>query len=239
MENCSSRIEKVIAEIRKLAEGIGSNIEIKYLDNKKCVGYVNIQFLDSIENKSLYGGMCQESCVKSLLYDEKMGELHNVLKKGKCGHIEVNRYKEGTQIGFYMKDEGYQYEDNIEISTPGVHAEVVTKGELYYVGFTKYKVEDTSFSKRELLNIEFLKGNGGFELYFEGIEDPIIIITRGHVADWNKILNRFDHGVMATDLNVFCEKMLEQIKNEKMINKTEEIKNLEMIMKDKLLELNR
>ncbi len=164
---------------------------------------VTFQFEDCTEQYEDQPNKCFSSALI-----EQIDQTISILEKHGARTISINRYQ-GTNIVFIFEKEPSDLYDNIVVECPGVNEVTLSIGEEYYVGATKYFGElegNENFKKRKLIKIE--KGLNSYAFYFEGLSEPIMSLTRGHILSKNKILNRLDHVVIEKNLTNFVKKVI-------------------------------
>jgi len=171
------------------------------------------------------------SCKKNIVAHTKLEELYDILLEMEAGFISINSYEEGTQIEFMVKEGGYNKDNFIEVCTPGVAKEVLEVDKEYYICFTKYGGNKKMFEKKRLKKIE-LKYDNSYDLIFDGLKDPVTTLTRGHIRERQKLLNRIDHVVISQDKGAFISKSIQQIGIESMLNKEGSKKLLNKFIKE-------
>lgn len=237
------QINKIKKEIKELAPHYKMNVEISTIygdevDFNTCKkAHVYIQFEDCmVREKPEINSLSKKGhCVQAFVFMNKKESLYQILFRNKVGFIELNSYEQGTQVAFYIKEEGYELEDKIEISTPGVTSCVLTIGEEYFVCYTKYGANVNLFKKRKLNIIKFLRGYG-YEVEFEGL-DTIDIQTRGHIDSNQQLLNRSDHILISKDKKVLIGAILQKVGKEYGYYDQEYTDKLKLILEETIKEM--
>jgi len=159
--------------------------------------------------------LSSNECIKSTLFDLHRDRMYSILRKNNVGAIEINRYKNGTFLIFSIKEDGFDIDDNIEVSCPGINDITLTLGKEYFIAETKYFNKDILddnlnkrlFTQRKLLKIEKHNSNNQYSFTFEGLE-PIFSFTRGHVYSSKQTLHRLDHIIIEESKPVFIKNVL-------------------------------
>jgi len=185
--------------------------EILIGDEGESEYFIRMDFEDCAEIKKVKCKKYEvETCIRS---EMNKSILEEVLYKFKdIGFIEVNIYENGTSLSFVYREEGFDEETLLEVSTPGIHTEELILGEEYYVAFTKYNIDKNDLKKHKLVKIDRIFGNG-FYLYFEGL-DKIYVNTRGHIKERRPVINRIDHEVIVRNKETFKKRLIQQIGEE-------------------------
>jgi len=200
-------MEKVI---QKINEKFGNDYTLKITDifgnekpTKDSSIVFNFQFNDCLQkNSSICGG-----CEQSRIINNFKENIYSFLEDLGMEYIQVNKYEKGTNITF-VKPLYPMPKGSLEITTPGVDSIVITEGNEYYVGFEKYDMEKNDYKKKKLLKIERLPYIG-YKLKFEGIEDCLFVITRGHCEEKKIVINRIDHGLLSNYKKTFIKGMIQ------------------------------
>jgi hypothetical protein len=183
-------------KIKKIENKIGEFLQEKYsLSISNIFGgpvsednsiYMSFQFFDCLE-KNKCG-----SCIQTKILSEKgFMEIYEFLESFGIRTIEINYYSNGTQIGFIVPFHEESF-DFLKVTCPEVSSEILTIGESYYVGFEKYRMNETSYENKYKL-LEIVRSPGyGFNLIFEGISEPISVFTRAHCSEKEVLLNRIE-----------------------------------------------
>jgi len=139
-------------------------------------------------------------------------DIYQYLKIFGLGFISLNQYKHGLHINFvYNPSYSYTYNDNILIECPGVNEIKLKINEKYFLG--TYRVGSILNKSENLKEFKLIKIQdilNGYLLFFEGIEEPFITLTRGHIQSKYHISNRLDHLIIESTKTSFIKSMLKK-----------------------------
>jgi len=185
------------------------------------------QFFDSIENYNfkndskekckleIIKALKNNTCKKSILYDNFFIEVFEILKSYKVGFIEINKYEKGTNISFVIDEKkDFDIYNNIPVTLPGISTTILTINEDYYISNIKRGMNCLSNGKyidtikHKLIRIDY--SSPQYEFYFEGIEEPIISFTRGHIKNNLQTSHRVDYLVIEKFLGGFIKNVIKK-----------------------------